>query len=204
MIPLYLFYFFFFSTFPRALLWSLGGPSLDQFKIPCAINSLSALKPCVSAFSSISPSLEMAGRKWSSLLHAGSHYRSLEVHVIANALHMDSILVWAPQNPLTITLTSPWGPSLSCLKRKRKKNGSKEVCYSASAKTTWEETAERDLARCLGWCHFLLAGQCYPHICLYFLIYFCHVGASLLERRLVMKHWAEAARSQVTNRLTAE
>jgi len=126
------------------------------------MNSLSSLKPSVPAFSSISPSLEMAGRKRSSLLHAGSHYRSLEVHVIANALHMDGILVWAPQNPLTITLTSHWGPSLSFFKRKRKKNGSKEVCSSSDAKPTWEETVERDLALSLGWCHFLLAGQCTP------------------------------------------
>lgn len=150
---------FFLNFYKVPLAAPLG--SLDRFKIPCVINSMSALKISVSAFSSISPPQEMAGRKWSSLLHAGSHYHSLEVHVIANALHMDGMLVWAPQNPLTITLASLWGPSLSCLKRKREKNGSK-VCYSASAKTIWEETAERDLARCLGWCHFLLAGLCTP------------------------------------------
>lgn len=72
----------------------------------------------------------MAGRKWSSLLHAGSHYFSLEVHVIANALQMDGILVWAPQNPLTITLTTHWGPSLSFLKRKRK-NMAQKKCVTA-------------------------------------------------------------------------
>lgn len=167
------------------------------------MNSLSSLKPSVSAFSSISPSLEMAGRKWSSLLHAGSHYRSLEVHVIANALHMDGILVWAPQNPLTITLTSHWGPSLSFLKRKRKKWLKRSVLQH------WcKGYLRRDSGAGLGSFSWLMSFSfgrpVYPHICMYFLIYFCHVSAAVLERRLVMKHWAEAARSQVTQRLTAE
>lgn len=76
-------------------------------------------------------------------------------------------------------------------------------CYSASAKATWEETADWDLALCLGWCHFLLAGQCAPHL---------HGFPYLFLSRGCCSTWAEASeealswgsRSQATNRLTAE
>lgn len=188
---------FLFSVGPLTAPWGSSDRSLKTPVLKYKINSLHQLS--ASAFPSISPSLEMAGRKWSSLLHKGSHYLLLEVHVIANAHHMDGILVWAPQNPLTITLASHWGPSISSMKRKRKK----EVCYSASAKATWEETADWDLALCLGWCHFLLAGQCAPHL---------HLFPYLFLSRGCCSTWAEASeealswgsRSQATNRLTAE
>lgn len=159
------------------------------------MNSLSSLKPSVSAFSSISPSLEMAGRKWSSLLHAGSHYRSLEVHVIANALQMDGILVWAPQNPLTITLTTHWGPSLSFLKRKRK-NMAQKKCVTALVQRLLEKRQRS------GTWLFVLADVIFfwqasapPHL---------HVFPYLFLSRGCCSTWAEPARSQVTKRLTAE
>ncbi len=186
--------FIFLLCFPTIFLfhgfltapWGSSDRSLKTPVLKYKINSLHQLS--VSAFPSISPSLEMAGRKWSSLLHTGSHYLLLEVHVIANAHHMDGILVWAPQNPLTITLTSHWGPSISSMKRKRKKK-----CVTVLVRRLLEKRQRTGTWLCVLADVIFFWQASVPHICIYFLIYFCHVGAALLERRLVKKHWAEAA-----------
>lgn len=91
---------------------------------------------------------------------------------------MDGILVWAPQNPLTITLTSHWGPSISCMKRKRRKKCATVLVRRILEKRQWTGTWLWVLADVI---FFWQASV--PHICIYFLIYFCHVGAALLERR---------------------
>ncbi len=166
----------------------MGPLTEPQFVNPCAKTQDNSHQLSASAFPSIRPSLEMAGRKWSSLLHKGSHYLLLEVHVIANAHHMDGILAWAPPKSPHNHTHLPLG-TLNLLHEEKEK---KEVCYSASAKATWEETVGLGLGSG-SWLMIFFWQASVPHICIYFLIYFCHVGAALLERRLVKKHWAEAA-----------
>ncbi len=193
---LYIFLFFLFSI---NFSYFHGPPYEPQFVNPCAKTQD---KLCISSVLQLSP-VYVPRWRW----QAGSdllfyirdritsfwRYMSSLMHITWTAYSPEP-----PKIPSLITLTSHWGLSTSCMKRKRKKKCVTVLVRRLLEKRQWTGTWLWVLAD-----DFLLAGQCAPHL---------HLFPYLFLSRGCCSTWAEASeealswgsRSQAMNRLTAE